>query len=217
MVQTVDVQGTIRLTTDEISQSLEVINQPVFELTPKILEQKLDDDFVELKDISVQIGFPAQVIVSVNERVPLIEWVEDTGVKWIDGEGFWFPQRGEADKLVTVLAYTPPISPVFTQVESGDQGLMSEDQAYMPSELVEAILKMRSKAPEGTNLVYDSEHGLGWRDENGWDVFFGWNGDDIELKLQVYQAIAQKVQSEGITPDLINVEHVHAPYYRMER
>ena len=40
---------------------------------------------------------------------------------------------------------------------------------------------------------------------------------DIQMKLTVYQAIVAELQSKGITPALINVEHVQAPYYRMER
>jgi hypothetical protein len=40
---------------------------------------------------------------------------------------------------------------------------------------------------------------------------------DLEEKLFVYSAIVEEVQANGITPALINVEHVHAPFYRMER
>jgi hypothetical protein len=39
----------------------------------------------------------------------------------------------------------------------------------------------------------------------------------MEMKLLVYQAIVDRLQKEGITPALISVENVHAPYYRLER
>jgi hypothetical protein len=71
--------------------------------------------------------------------------------------------------------------------------------------------------PADTLLVYDSEHGLGWNDPNGWEVFFGAEDQDMEMKLMVYQALVDRLQSEGIQPALISVEYVHAPYYRMER
>jgi hypothetical protein len=37
------------------------------------------------------------------------------------------------------------------------------------------------------------------------------------MKLLVYKAFVKKIKDEGITPAFINLEHVHAPYYRMER
>jgi len=40
---------------------------------------------------------------------------------------------------------------------------------------------------------------------------------DMEMKLSVYQAMVDRLQSEGIQPALISVEYVHAPYYRTER
>ena len=71
--------------------------------------------------------------------------------------------------------------------------------------------------PAETVLVYDSAHGLGWNDPNGWDVFFGVEDQDMDMKLLVYQALVDRLKSEGITPALISVEYLHAPYYRMER
>jgi hypothetical protein len=37
------------------------------------------------------------------------------------------------------------------------------------------------------------------------------------MKLNVYQTLVDQLQSEGIQPEMISVEYVHAPYYRMER
>ena len=84
-------------------------------------------------------------------------------------------------------------------------------------DLVNAILELGSKMPADTLLVYDSEHGLGWNDPGGWDVFFGSEDEDMPMKLAVYQALVDKLQNEGIQPAMISVEYVHAPYYRTER
>ena len=67
------------------------------------------------------------------------------------------------------------------------------------------------------NLVYDSVHGLGWNDPKGWEVYFGSEDQDMEMKLTVYQALVDRLENEGIQPAMISVEYVHAPYYRMER
>ena len=65
--------------------------------------------------------------------------------------------------------------------------------------------------------MYTENRGLGWQDPQGWDVFFGADLNDIEMKLLVYDAIVAYVLREGIQPELISVEFVHAPYYRLER
>jgi hypothetical protein len=83
--------------------------------------------------------------------------------------------------------------------------------------LVSAIIALGAKMPADTLLVYDSEHGLGWNDPNGWEAYFGAEDQDMEMKLSVYEALVDRLQSEGIQPELISVEYVHAPYYRMER
>jgi cell division protein FtsQ len=84
-------------------------------------------------------------------------------------------------------------------------------------ELVDSIIALGAKMPAETILVFDSEHGLGWNDPHGWEVFFGAEDQDMEMKLIVYQALVERLQNEGIQPALISVEYVHAPYYRMER
>ena len=84
-------------------------------------------------------------------------------------------------------------------------------------DLVAAILALGEKMPADTLLVYDSEHGLGWNDPNGWQVYFGQEDQDMEMKLSVYETLVDHLKNEGIQPELISVEYVHAPYYRMER
>jgi cell division protein FtsQ len=87
----------------------------------------------------------------------------------------------------------------------------------LTSDLVSSILALGAKMPADTTLVYDSEHGLGWNDPNGWEVFFGDEDKDMEMKVIVYQALVERLQSEGIQPVMISVEYVHAPYYRVQR
>jgi len=216
-VQMVELNGALRLTTDDINRTLNVTNKPIFVLDPEQMVAALMSANAELKDVTVQVGLPATVLVNVTERVPLIAWMEESGNQWIDGEGFAFQPRGEIDKLVKVQAYASPPIPVQPQVEELSLENASVPKAFMSTELVSAILKMRAQVPAKTDLVYDSDFGLGWKDSRGWDVFFGMNGNDIETKLLVYQSIVERLHSEGVSPLVINLEHVDAPYYRMEQ
>lgn len=224
-VQDVEVQGLLRLTPEEVSRSLNITHQPVFRLDPVQMAAALDGNFAELRDISIQVGLPARVIIQVAERVPLVAWNQGEKTTWVDGEGYAFSPRGEAGNVVVVNATANPPAPVLFQVSPQELPEVlpepvvetSEEQVFMTPEFVNAILLMRAQAPEKVDLAYDPVHGLGWQDARGWQVFFGLDGSQMDAKLLVYKSIVKKIKAEGITPALINVEHVHAPYYRMER
>jgi hypothetical protein len=87
---------------------------------------------------------------------------------------------------------------------------------FMPVEMVSAILSMSAQAPTDTPLLYDSKHGLGWRDSRGWEVFLG-DISDIDMKLRVYQAMIEKIDQENLNPVLVSVEYTHTPFFRLER
>ena len=36
------------------------------------------------------------------------------------------------------------------------------------------------------------------------------------MKYAVYEALWEQLKGEGLQPSFISVEHVHAPYYRLE-
>jgi hypothetical protein len=216
-VHSVELNGAWRLSVDEIARSLNLYDKPIFVLDPQLLEEELAVAFSELSEISVQIGLPAQVLINVNERVPMISWIYDSDSIWIDGNGYVFEPRGDVEKLVVVLANSPP--PTSSVVIAEDISLETnlDDQGVISPEFIEAIFTLKSKAPEGIDLIYDAHHGLGWKDPQGWDVFFGLRVENIQIKLHVYESIVSRLLSEDLKPALIDVEHVHAPYYRMEQ
>jgi hypothetical protein len=89
-------------------------------------------------------------------------------------------------------------------------------EQFMPVEMVSAILSMNAQVPAGTSLSYDPQRGLGWQDAQGWEVYFG-DTRNMDMKLRLYRAILEKLDKDDIMPALISVEHVHLPYYRLER
>lgn len=226
-VNTVEADGLQRLTISDLNVVMGTLGKSVFTINPNLVDDTLHQAFPELSKISVRINLPARVKVVVTERVPVIAWVQDDVETWVDAEGIAFPPRGTpTTALVRVEGHgTPPsiaaaASP--SDLQSLPETVVSVTTPNNPTlrlspELVSAILSLGAKMPSDTLLVYDSEHGLGWNDPNGWEVFFGAEDQDMDMKLTVYQALVERLQSEGITPALISVEYVHAPYYRMER
>jgi cell division protein FtsQ len=226
-VGAIDAKGLQRLTVSDLSVVMGSVGKSVFTLNPDLLSETLQQAFPELAKVSVRVNLPASVKVVATEREPVISWTQDGVETWVDAQGISFPPRGEAQApLVKVEGHGKPPS-IASIASAGEQlplpeGMSSPSTPNNPtlrlsSELVSSILALGAKMPADTTLVYDSEHGLGWNDPNGWEVFFGEEDQDMEMKLTVYQALVERLQNEGIQPALISVEYVHAPYYRMER
>ncbi len=98
------------------------------------------------------------------------------------------------------------------------RSLPDENQAtpLLSPQVVAAVLKMSEMAPSGSDIVYDRSHGFGWQDKRGWVVYFG-NFDDMEMKLRVYRSILDSLKTSGVRPELISVEYVYAPFYRVQQ
>jgi cell division septal protein FtsQ len=126
-VQAMEVRGALRLSHEEINNTLNVNSKPIFILDPNTMEDALEKAYSELTDVSVQIGLPAKVLINVSERVPMITWVNDSESLWIDGNGYVFNPRGDVDKLVKVLANTPPPLSNPIQADDGSVGYDTED------------------------------------------------------------------------------------------
>jgi hypothetical protein len=164
--------------------------------------------------ITVEVGLPANVIVSVNERIPVLAWLKDEGEVWVDAEGVTFPPRGDAGPIQRVEGDLPVVAPQ----EIAEDGITPGPR--LDPQLVASILTVGAQAPKKANLVYDPEHGLGWEDKRGWQVYFGTTGIDpatMGMKLNLYATLVKRLAKRENKPVLISVEYVHAPFYRTER
>jgi cell division protein FtsQ len=228
MVGNAEASGLKRLTVSDLNAVMGTYGKSVFTLNPGSLREALRQAFPEFSKVSVRVNLPSRVKVVVTERQPVISWTQDGVESWVDAQGVSFPPRGAPkNPLVQVEGYGTPASDTTAGITDDKNGVTS---AILPSqnpskpalqlshELVSAILALGAKMPAETVLVYDSQRGLGWNDPiGGWDVFFGNEDQDMDMKLAIYQALVERLNSEGIKPALISVEYVHAPYYRMQR
>jgi hypothetical protein len=225
-VQRAELEGNNYLNSEIINQALNLYNKPIFMIDPQQIEADLQQAFRGLViDSSVQILWPATVIVTIQERQPIISWEQGSETLWVDAEGIAFePLEEENDNLVRVSASGPPPAPIVykdtiteSEVEMDALEEILAPEALMTPQMAAAILMMKESSPNKSILTYDPKHGLGWHDKKrSWDVYFGVDVSDIEEKLIVYKAIKAKLKEDAISPVLISVEHIHAPYYRLE-
>ena len=232
-VSAVEAEGLQRLSVADLNAVMDVLGNSVFSLDPPALEQALSLYFPELADISVRVGLPAQVAVSATERQPVLAWYQESREVWVDAEGVAFVPRGNPGELVRVQGsgVTPEaiagvVVPASSSLPDGsiyvpavrlDVTGEQKEPARLAADLVQAILTLGSQVPAETQLVYDSHFGLGWEDPLGWEVFFGRQTSDMAQRLVVYQGVVDYLTSHGLQPELVSVEYIHAPYYRMER
>ena len=207
-----EVEGLERVTWEEINTVARVFDKPIFIIEPARIQLELQQAFPELSRILVRVAFPAKVMILVEERQPVLAWKENDRILWVDLDGMAFPPRGEPPPEIMVEAMDPPISII-------PESLIIEETIqpqFLSVEMVSAIVSMSVKSPENTPLVYMQDHGLGWRDQRGWDVFFGRYDEEIEMKLNLYESIVEYLSEKQIQPALISLEYLHAPYYRLE-
>ena len=212
-VHTIRLQGANRLTFENINAVIGVVNQSVFTLEPKALERELKENVRDLRDVSVRVGFPASVFVIVEERTPVLEWEQDGRVFWVDKEGVKYSPRGDVEALPRVIASGNPSITTNTTSEAFGQ---AQEQPFLTSAMIDAILEIREKLPEDRPIIYDPSYGIGWLEQDGWKVYLGLSVHDFDEKMSVYEAIVDYLRENGQTPYLIDVEYTYAPFVRLE-
>lgn len=236
-VSAIDLHGALRLDSKSIFSQLDLAGKSIIEVKPKEVVSDIAELFPSLSRVRVSASLPANVTVRVDERQPIILWQQPNASLWMDAEGVLFPIRGEAEVALTVMANgAPPSVPApnqesedieETQEEnssefSAEAELLAQSLLGNPSyprttpEFVLGILTLGQYVPEGSYLQYDPQFGLGWQDPQGWLVYFGRDISNIDIKLAEYQNILAALNAKGISPSLISVEFLHAPFYRVE-
>lgn len=212
-VDAINVSGLVRLSDAEINAVADVVGKSIIFVDPVKMEEELGSAFPELEKISIKTDVPNKVVVNLVERQPVLAWEEDGQTYWIDEHGLAYKPQGDANPSIYVQG-SDLLAPSEEDSELVEDG--SAQVQKIPVELVESIQILSEKIEENSPITYDNVHGIGWFDSRGWQVYFGHDGD-MELKWKVYRKTFKRLKKAGIQPALISVEHVHAPYYRLER
>lgn len=212
-VNDIKVSGLLRLTKQDINAATALIGNPVVSIDPEEIENLLLSAYPQLAYVTVDVKVPADVRITALERQPVLSWQAGDTVWWIDAEGFGFPATTDTGPTIAVIAQDLP--EISTDDKSAE--LREGRLKKVSPDLVNVVLRMSEEAPENTPLVYDNQRGFGWQDRRGWTVYFGKDTTDIDMKLRVYKVLWKRLKKAGIQPTMISVEHVHAPYFRLER
>jgi cell division protein FtsQ len=232
-IQSVEVLGLQRLSADEVNALLRLENLATIEIDPSEIKDLVIQTYPDLINVHVRVQMPNIVSVSAQERQPILAFQSGDQITWADAEGVLFTARGDAGPLLTI--YTDgdlPLAPVLpdisqlaaTQETAGEEteataqptANLNAPQRIDPV-LFEAVQGLNQKLPPETQLIYSAQEGLGWTDPNGWQVYIGRDLSLFEAKYLMYQGIASHLSDQELHPSMVSVEHLNAPYYRLEQ
>lgn len=215
------IYGADRISAVDIESITGVKGQPIFLLNPQVIQEELSEAYPELTGVSVDIGLPAEVVIHIEEKEPLLAWSYDDEILWIDTYGSIFPPRGDANLLFTVESEE---APPLMLINADEVGILEENESKHTSligrqidpNVLEAAVKLKVALPDVHTIAYNRQDGLGWIDQNGMRVFIGITMDNIESKLNMYNQITTFLQKQNLQPSMISIAHLHAPFYRMD-
>ncbi len=189
-VEKVQVQGLVRTDPTRLQNwtgFANVVGQPAVAVRPEDLVQRVREAFPEFRRVSVYVGFPNRVLLVVEERDPVLVWIEGRETFWMDEEGVVFYPSGAAE-------------PTWPRVK-----VMGDEPGVRPSpEQVRLLLSLAQKVGS-RELVYHPEYGVGWRAPEGWQVYLGHALHDWEARWQLYQALRNVLLEKNQRPEVIRL------------
>ncbi|GEM_PF-223216 len=219
-----EIVGMERIQVADIEAVLALEGTPIFLVDTTTMKQELEEAFPELMDVQISVRLPNQVKIEAVERIPVLAWEFEGQTIWVDEEGAIFPARGELQTPILHVSSQnhPPLAPLqvtdVTATPQADGKLVEEDvsgfslfQRRMDAHTREELLSMTTQIPEGTQLVYSETDGYGWS-EGAWQVYVGHDLSNMDLKMAMYRRIVERLTQDGITPRIISVANIHAPF-----
>ncbi len=197
------VKGAQLLSTAQVRSLARIEGQSIFFLDPLAIERRLEEA-AEVKESKVSFGWPNSVTIELEERSPVAAWNDGGRIWWLSDEGIAYIQHGERNDLIDISS------------EAGTLSLSSNELApAIDSTVLAGVTELQAQLPSVDSWNFDHDHGLGFIDPQGRQVYFG-NGSMAPQKAKTYMAIAEKLDDEQIQATVISVADHNAPYYSVE-
>jgi cell division septal protein FtsQ len=203
-VSAVEISGARLLGEVQVRSVAGVMDQSTFLINPQEVEYRLEA-YPEIADAEVEIGWPNIVHINLTERRPLVVWDDGGRSWWLSRDGVAFIRRESQTGLVSIVSPEPVLK------ISRDM-----DQPVIDPDVLSAAISLSGQFPDAFFFTFDPDHGLGFQDPRGWQAYFGHQGD-MALKVQIYEAIAQRLAAKSAQIEFIDVTDPAMPYYRLQR
>jgi cell division septal protein FtsQ len=200
-VTSIRVGGVDTMTVEEIFAYANIANWHIFWVRPDQVRENVMQ-YPSVADAQVQIGWPPNMItINIQEREPALVWEQNSVARWVDIQGNIMNMRMEVPNLVRVIVDDPAL-----ELPTGSNAI--------DTDIVFGVLELHELRPDVTEWRYRPNDGLGFRNENGWDVWFG-VGTGMAEKMQIYESLASRIIARGIQASEMFVVNPDAPYYNV--
>lgn len=203
-VRAIQVRGNTFISREEVFTYSELADYHMFWLDPDEIRANVLRS-PSVADITVDVGWPPDLVtIHVQERQPALVWSDAGDETWIDIQGRVMPARAEMPGLLHVN---------LTNDGSADATPDAED---FNKDIVLGALRLREILPEGDHLDFHPVHGLGWTNEQGWQVWMGTDSAEVmDEKIKIYNVLVENLNSRAIDVAELNIANPDAPFYRL--
>jgi hypothetical protein len=159
-----------------------------FELKPREAAEVLQASLPHVAEVEVRCGLiPTSCEIKIEERVPVLVWIEGTTTYWVDATGTAFPALLERPDLPVIRGVLP---------EPGS--------AYTLAAILQGVTTLADMGVPPEELECSRERGLVWTDPEGRRVAFG-AGTDMAERWQVYQLMVDHFAATGTAVQELDV------------
>jgi cell division septal protein FtsQ len=226
--------GNQRVSAADVQAIVNLNGQQIFAVDPTMIVKKISDSFPEVTNVTAEVNSPAEVVVSFEERLPVLTWEYNKTSYWVDPSGFIFMPHGKTKTPVNIHADEPPpvvevsaAEPAAADAQAKNASLTKQAAAqpqslslvgkHISPVVMSSAIKLGAMLKKNTDLAYSNQEGLGWHDSEGWDVYIGLDLNNMDTKLLMYKAVVAQVKKDGVKPTMISVENPDTPFYRTEK
>lgn len=192
-----DIRGNQVVSATEIYQAAGIDSTSIFWVNPRTVQANITA-LAYIKSAEVSVKLPAQVRITVDERLPQVLWRSGDQIFWVDAEGVFLPAKTEAISTGIEL-----------QIEDVDRQALKQ----IDPRIIRAAQRVYRYKPALNHLYYQRDLGLLYPNEQGWSIYLGKDDSNISAKLRVADALTQALLAQGIAPTYIDVrDPLHAFY-----
>jgi hypothetical protein len=200
-----DVQfvGARYLTGAELYDYCDVESWSVLWIDPVLIrEQILKHPYVA--DAQVEVQWPAQITVAIQEVEPIALWATALGNFWVLADGRGLPVRSDQ--------HQPPVTIVDPEFTARAPGL--GENPHLQGELLQAALTLSARLPGLDTLRYNRTHGLNFAvpGTNTW-IYWG-DGRRFEEKWLALHSALPDINQDQSANQTFSVIAPNRPYFR---
>ena len=197
-VYEVTVRGNGLVSAEEVFQQTAMQGYSVFFVNPVHAEDRIRG-LPDVREAEVRISLPNRMVIDLREREALVVWQTGEDRYGVDEDGL-------------IVSLRSDVGPDITIVDLDSQPLQLGGQ--VDREAVNAVETYRSFLSGVSEFEYSREYGLSYRNEYGWRVYLG-NGEGAELKVAILDALVQRLASQALIVECIDVRFPESPLYRL--